>query len=395
MEGSSIQPRLRSRPSWAATLLPVVTLMVLSLYNGTADASTTSTSASCEGSGDGRCDSNSSENNNAACDFDGGDCCEYSCTDGDSFSCGEVGYTCLDPSAPEYVEDGDDDDESILASITDLIGLWGIFGIYIGFLCCWLMLCKKLSEDLVDRAREPGERRDQESRQSGFEDSNKKTGAHVFAWVLLAIELVVAIVLFLRGEGRVSKQVSVEDPEYPLLPDTCIEGEGPQWVSYAAFYRCGVPVVAQLYLWGLGEGLALPERAYLKAIVAIVARCTGNESWAVIFSTPAHWKMALVCVVSVHMFGPVLVDVMALCELEAFFGGWFFIALWMILFCNCTCIMAPGEGGLLHVVDAVFNGVLGTWANVVQSGFALGAVFMVLPVFEIVYCVAELFVGCC
>ncbi len=266
---------------------------------------------------------------------------------------------------------------------------------------CWLLVCKMFSSNLLARADDLDQmyapRQGRKAEEEG-EGSKKKTLGIVVAWALLAVELVVALVIFLRGEGRVSKQETITDPEFPLFPDqeVCVEGAGRQLVSYAEFYRGGVCVVSQLILWALGEGLELPERAFFKMLVACASVASGETSWSYHFSHVNNWATALMVVLTVHLMWPLIVDVNALCVLDpGFQKSLVFIILSVVVCCcNSTCTMAPGEGGLLHVVDAIFNGVLGTWANVVQSGFALGAVFAVLPTFEIAYSVLELFVAC-
>lgn len=298
-----------------------------------------------------------------------------------------VGYTCLDLSAPEYVDPEDD-------TTTDFFGEWGniAFMSFCILVICWCCLCNKLYG--MDR----GESGEESREESGFEESKKKTASLVFAWFLLAVELGVALVLYFKGEGRISVQRSMIDPEYPLLPaeDMCVIGEGPQLVSYATFYRGGVDVISQLILWGFGEGLELPERAFVKALETSVNRWTGATSWSENFQSMSecHWSTHLLIIVSLHMVGPLIIDIMALCAFTTGFGrAVFSLAVAIALCCcNCTWSMAPGKGSLIYFVDAVFNGVLGTWANVVQSGYVFGAVFLALPIFEIVYAVAELFV---
>lgn len=316
------------------------------------------------------------------------------------FSCGVVGYNCLDLSALEYDEYSEYDDDGVVTDsfwgkvLKFIIGGLVLILIFGGF---FTIVNKVCMAKLLERVHGQESGWAHASEESGMEDSKKKTTGFIFAWFLLALELCVAIVLFTRGEGRISKQMAMKDPEYPLLPaeDTCVEGEGPQLVSYATFYRCGVAVMSQLVLWGLGEGRALPERAFLRAIVACLARCTGNTSWSESFSYRSQWSGYLMLVISVHMLWPLVIDVMALCALETDVQIWFFIVLGTtICCCNITCTMAAGEGGLLHVVDAVFNGVLGTWANVVQSGMVFGVVFALLPAFEILYSLLELFLVC-
>ncbi|CAM9460595.1 unnamed protein product, partial [Ectocarpus sp. 12 AP-2014] len=238
-----------------------------------------------------------------------------------TFSCGVVGYNCLDLSAPEYDGYSEYDDDG---DVTDSFGgkvlnfvIGGVVLILIfGGLCS--MVNKICMAKLLERVHGQESRWGHASEESGIEDSKKKIAGFIFAWFLLALELGVAIVLFTRGEGRISKQVAMRDPEYPLLPaeDMCVEGEGPQLVSYATFYRCRVAVMSQLVLWGLGEGRALPERAFLRAIVACLAGCTGNTSWSQSFSYRSQWSGYLVLVISVHMIWPLVIDVMALCALE-------------------------------------------------------------------------------
>ena len=64
----------------------------------------------------------------------------------------------------------------------------------------------------------------------------------------------------------------------------------------------------------------------------------------------------------------------------------------MVLCCNCSCAsLGRSRGGLIFLVDAILNGVMGTWANFVNSGVYFGVAFAVLPTFEVVYSVAELF----
>ncbi len=306
-----------------------------------------------------------------------------------------VGYTCLDLSAPEYVEYDPQDDNIADGSFGKTLANAAMATCFFTLVCLY-MVHTKLWIRLVNRV-DLQERSGAEPRRSGFEDSKKKTFGVVFAWFLLAVELGVALVLYFRGEGRISGRMLGGDPEYPLLPDedVCVIGGGMQLVSYATFYRCGVDVISQLMLWGLGEGLELPERTFVKAMVVCVNRCTGVESWSENFDHKSQWSGYLMMAISLHMLWPLIVDVLALCVFgtTGYTQFLFCVALGLTLCtCNCSGTLAPGEGGLLFVIDAVFNGVLGTAANVVQSGYVLGAVFVVLPTFEIVYSVAELFV---
>lgn len=295
-----------------------------------------------------------------------------------------VAYVCLDPSAPQYDT----------YSVFDGLGEWGNVALIVVVIIigCWIIVCKTFSTNLLERAQDPEAMFAPARTQPEADESKKKTTAVALAWGLLAVELVVNTVIFFKGEGRVSKQQT--DPEYPLQ-EVCVEGGGSQAVAYANFYRVGVSVISQLILWALGQGNELPERAFWKMLVACVSVATGETAWSYHFSHVNNWASLLMILLTVHMVWPLIVDVMALCALDAGNQVLFFFILGIVVCCcNSTCTMAPGEGGLLHVVDAVLNGVLGTWANVAQSGFALGAVFAVLPTFEIAYSVAELFVVC-
>lgn len=160
---------------------------------------------------------------------------------------------------------------------------------------------------------------------SGQQEEPKAASASAiaFAWALMAVELGVTTHLFLKGEGRVSrKALEYNDPEYPLLEEeVCLEGEGPQWVSYASFYRDGAAIVSQILLWAMGGGIELPERAFLKMLVtAFSSCCISDRPWsrAITWQTSFQrgwWGPLLTLAVSGHMLYPILVDVQAVCAI--------------------------------------------------------------------------------
>lgn len=339
------------------------------------------------------------------CNYDGGDCCEYSCMAGAIFSCGSHGYECFDPDAPEY------DAVWPRVDLGSLIAL-GI-ATAVGCLWCYFFCCIYFSDrhtGLLDKKRRAttGRRGSSEAEAgsasisaSGPQEPKASLFAVAFAWFLLAVELGVTSYLFLVGQGRVSKKVvEYNNDEYPLLgEEMCVEGEGAQLVSFASFYRDGVAVVSQLILWTQGGGTELPERAFLKMLVACFSSCCiADRPWsrAITWQTSfqgSWWGQFLMFVVSGHMLWPLLVDVQAVCAIAYDVQILFFVLLGIVLLCcNCSCAcIGRGQGGLIHVVDAVFNGVLGTWANYIQSGLYFGVAFAVLPTFEVAYSVAELF----
>lgn len=161
-----------------------------------------------------------------------------------------------------------------------------------------------------------------------------------------------------------------------LAEETCLEGEGPQWVSYASFYRDGVAVVSQLVLWALGGPTELPERAFLKMLVSCFnSCCIAKTPWsrAICWQTSferSWWGPLLILIVYGHMLWPLIVDIQSVCAIAFNVQVWFAVQLGILLLCcNCSCAcLGRSQGGLIFVVDAVFNGVLGTWANFNQSG---------------------------
>lgn len=312
------------------------------------------------------------------------------------------GYTCLDLGAPQYshynTTTADDAvDTAIIVEFYEA-NEWMqnqilVFGLILLAIFCWLGYCARLSFGLSDRVLDPATTRDPASEEMRPEALKKRAVAVGTAWILLAIELGVATYLFFEGDGRVSTKVALNTAEYPLLPSEYVCEEGPQLVSYATFYKHGVAVVSQLGLWGLGGGTELPERVFLKLIAASVASCTGDASWSHSFSYPTQWAPILLLGLSAHMIWPLVVDVMALCIFESVWTqvGFYAALATLVACCNCTCVMAPGEGGGLFVVDALFTGVLGTLANFVQSDLLFAAVFAALPAFEVIFSVADIF----
>lgn len=352
------------------------------------------------------------ENNDENCSYDGGDCCEYSCIDGD-FTCEKDGFVCLDPSAPPYNTWWPTNPKGLI-----------LLGVVVGVGLCWcyVFCCIYVSDrhsGLLDskkrrstrsvagpsrrvRSLGPGDPPEEMSGSSRGSHSSKAARAIAFAWLLFAIELGVTSYLFLQGEGRVAfKETDVKynnDSEYPLMEGSeCLEGKGPQWVSYANFYKAGVAVVSQLLLWALGEGTELPERAFVKMLVASFSSCciSGRRvsySWQNSCER-SWWGPFLMVVISGHMLLPLLIDVEAVCALDYGVQSMFYSLLGIvILCCNCSCAcIGRAQGGLLYFVDAIFSGVLGTWANVTQSGLQFALVFAALPTFEVAYSVGELF----
>jgi len=338
-------------------------------------------------------------NNVVECNFDGGDCCEYSCSAWATFSCGVDGYECLDPSAPEYSPGWDVDLGSLIAMgvATAALYLWC-------YVFCFLFFSGRETR-LLDKKRRPGSGPGDTSEATSGPDTQEPQAsakALAFAWALLAVELGVTTYLYFQDEGRVSRKTleNIDDPEYPLLEEeVCTQGEGPQWVSYASFYRDGVAVVSQLLLWMLGGRTELPERAFLKMLVTAFSKCCISDrpwsraiTWQTSFQR-SWWGPLLMLIVSGHMLGPILIDTMAVCAIAYDIQVLFYIVMGiLVLCCNCSCAcIGRRQGGLIYVVDAVLSGVMGTWANVVQSSWQLAAAFVVLPTFEVVYSVAELF----
>ncbi|CAN0228864.1 unnamed protein product [Scytosiphon promiscuus] len=221
--------------------------------------------------------------------------------------------------------------------------------------------------------------------------SQKAQRGIYIAWGALAVEVCFAFYVFLKGEGRVAGVVG----------SSCVEGIGPQLVSGAEFFRVGTVVISQLILWACGFQIQLPDKAF--TIFAFHAYFTKGDAIKEqrLVSTVTEqfgyvgghgYLFFYFCVipfaVPFYIMYPIAINAAAVCAINAYVvilaGCVVFLVFISIVRCWDEINYAKGAA-YLTLADDFFVGTFSTWANMVQSGPAVGLVFAVLPTYEIVY----------